>query len=413
MTGMTDAYSRFTQTIANRTGMDPNAVSSSLRRQSPDTAASTTIDRPVFMGFDKRLEPIAAKVAAGERLSLEDGLLLYETPDLLTVGALANQVREHRWGDKTFYNLNMHINPTNVCWVDCGLCAFGKFKGTPGTYAMTPEQVLEMVNPEVDEVHMVAGLHPNLPYEWYLDVMRVIKEAYPHIHVKGWTAVEIDFMQRLSKKPLPEIFEEMREAGLGSMPGGGAEIFHPEVRAIICKHKISGDRWLKIHRVAHECGFRSNATMLYGHVERPEHKVDHLMRLRDLQDQTGGFQCLIPLHFHPENTALQQVTEASGMDDLREIAVSRLLLDNFDHIKAYWIMLTPKLAQVALWWGADDMDGTVVQEKIVHDANCASPRGLLQSDITTAIREAGRVPVLRDTLYRELPDRTASLAAAE
>lgn len=403
---MTDAYTRFTTTIAGRTGLDPNAVSTSLK------AGTAAPDRnlPIYRGgMDPALQGIAEKVEAGERLTFEEGMTLYTTPDLLTVGRLANLVRERRWGAKTFYNINMHINPTNVCWVDCGLCAFGKFKGTPGTYAMTPEQVLEMVIPEVDEVHMVAGLHPNLPYEWYLDVLRVVRDRYPHIHLKVWTAVEIDFMQRLSKKPLADIFADLREAGMGSMPGGGAEIFHPEVRQIICKHKINADRWLEIHRAAHEAGFRTNATMLYGHIERPEHKVDHLLRLRDLQDETGGFQCLIPLHFHPENTALQQVQEASGMDDLREIAVSRLLLDNFGHIKAYWIMLTPKLAQVALWWGADDMDGTVVQEKIVHDANCVSPRGLLQDELLSAIREAGRTPVLRDTLYNELAERQVTL----
>ncbi|MEO7993259.1 MAG: aminofutalosine synthase MqnE [bacterium] len=398
---MSDAYSRFTETIERRTGVDPNSVSTSLRR-SPVGARPREVIAPTYRGPDPRLKDIAAKVEAGERLSFEDGITLYTTSDLLTVGHLANAVRERLWGDKTFYNINMHLNPTNVCWVDCGLCAFGKFKGTPGTYVMTPEQVREMVDPNVDEVHMVAGLHPNLPYEWYLDVMRVIKEAYPHIHIKGWTAVEVDFMQRLSKKPLNVIFDDMREAGLGSMPGGGAEILAKEVRDIICKHKISGERWLEIHEAAHTAGFKTNATMLYGHVEKPEHKVDHLVRLRELQDKTGGFQCLIPLHFHPDNTALQHVTEASGMDDLREIAVGRLLLDNFPHIKAYWIMLTPKLAQVALWWGADDMDGTVKQEKIVHDANCQSPVGLIQEDLLSAIREAGRVPVLRDTLYREI-----------
>jgi aminodeoxyfutalosine synthase len=252
------------------------------------------------------------------------------------------------------------------------------------------------------EIHVVGGLHHQKPFDWYLDVVRTIHEASPDLHIKAWTGVEINWFSFLTKKPVRWVLEQMVEAGLGSMPGGGAEIFHPEVRDRICEHKADAQNWLDIHRTAHELGLRTNATMLYGHIEKPWHRVDHLCRLRDLQDRTGGFQTFIPLAFHPENTGLDHIPKPSGLTDLSVMALSRILLDNFDHIKAYWIMLGEKIAQVALSFGADDLDGTVIHELIYHDAGAKTPEGLTVDQIHRMIREAGRIPVERDTLYRQV-----------
>jgi aminodeoxyfutalosine synthase len=355
---------------------------------------------------NQKLEVIRDKVEAGQRLSFDDGMFLSEETDLFTLGELANLIRERKNGNFAYYNVNTHLNPTNVCVYRCTFCAFRADLKSPKGYVMSDEQILERAA-EADargatEMHIVGGLHHQLPYDWYLHVVRIIHEAQPRLHLKAYTAVEWDWFSRLTGRPTRDILAEFKEAGLGSLPGGGAEIFHPEVRDKICEHKADGDAWLRIHREAHELGLRTNATMLYGHIEEARHRVDHLIRLRELQDETGGFQTLIPLAFHPENTGLSHITKASILMDLRTMALSRLMLDNFPHIKAYWIMLGIKTAQVALSFGADDIDGTVVHEKIYHDAGSDSPQELTVAELRRLIEEAGRIPVERDTLYHEV-----------
>jgi aminodeoxyfutalosine synthase len=355
---------------------------------------------------DARLSDIRAKVEAGERLSFDDGLFLEQHADLLTLGELANLVRERKNGNFAYYNVNTHLNPTNVCVYRCTFCAFRADLRSPKGYVMSDEQVLERATEAerrgATELHIVGGLHHQLPYDWYLNVVRVIHRAHPRLHLKAYTAVEWDWFGRLTGRPTRDILAEFRDAGLGSLPGGGAEIFHPEVRDRICEHKADAGAWLRIHREAHELGLRSNATMLYGHIEGPRHRIDHLVRLRELQDETGGFQTFIPLAFHPDNTGLAHIPKATGLMDLRTMAVSRLMLDNFPHVKAYWVMLGLKIAQVALSFGADDIDGTVVHEKIYHDAGSDSPQELTVAELRRLIEEAGRAPVERDTLYREV-----------
>jgi len=356
-----------------------------------------------------RLSSIRSKVEAGERLSFEDGVFLSEEADLFTLGELANIVRERKNCQFTYYNVNAHINPTNVCVYRCTFCAFRADLKSPKGYVMSDEQILaraaEADQSGATELHIVGGLHHQLPYEWYLNVVRIIHEAHPRLHLKAYTAVEWDWFCRLTGRPTRDILAEFKEAGLGSLPGGGAEIFHPEVRDKICEHKADSDSWIRIHREAHELGLRSNATMLYGHIEQPWHRIDHLCRLRALQDETGGFQTLIPLAFHPENTKLSHIAKPSGLMDLRTMAISRLMLDNFPHIKAYWVMLGIKTAQLALSFGADDIDGTVVHEKIYHDAGSDSPQELTVAELRRLIQEAGRIPVERDTLYHEVVRR--------
>ena len=353
---------------------------------------------------DARLKPIAEKVMAGERLSFDDGVALYQSHDLLATGWLANHVREKRHGNVCYFNVNRHINPTNVCLAHCRLCAFGRSPDQPGAYTFGLEEIwqraAEGVAEGATEFHIVGGLHPDLPFEFYLDMIRGLKQRFPQVHLKAFTMVEVGFYSRLSKLSIRDTLLAMKEAGVDSLPGGGAEIFNPRVRKIICDHKTSGRMWLDIARTAHELGLRSNATMLYGQIETLEERVEHLLLLRELQDQTHGFVTFIPLAFHPENTALSHLPKPTGFDDLKNIAVSRLLLDNFDHIKAYWIMLTPAIAQIALRFGANDIDGTVVEEKIYHDAGATTPQGVTRAELERLIREAGRVPVERDTLYR-------------
>ncbi len=359
---------------------------------------------------DKRLAPIAEKVQAGERLTFEGGLALYRTHDLLALGWLANSVRERLHGNVCYYNVNRHINPTNVCVAHCRLCAFGRDPNVPGAYTMALEEVFRTAasgsTEAVTEFHIVGGLHPDLTFDYYLDLIRGLKQRFPQVHLKAFTMVEIGYFAKITKLPAREVLLKLKQAGLDSLPGGGAEIFHPRVRKVICDHKTSGQLWLQIARTAHELGLHSNATMLYGHIETEEERVDHLLKLRALQDETRGFVCFIPLAFHPENTALSHLPKPTGFLDLKNIAASRLLLDNFPHIKAYWIMLTPRIAQVALRFGADDIDGTVVEEKIYHDAGATTAQGLRRSELLRLIREAGREPVERDTLYRAVT-RTA------
>ncbi len=355
---------------------------------------------------NKQLTVIREKVEAGERLSFDDGVFLYDRADLFSLGELANVVRERKNGNFTYFNVNTHLNPTNVCVYRCTFCAFRADLKSEKGYVMSDEQILDRAA-EADrrgatEVHIVGGLHHQLPYEWYLNVVRIIHRAYPRLHLKAYTAVEWDWFARLTGRSTRDLLAEFKEAGLGSLPGGGAEIFHPEVRDQICEHKADAAEWIRIHREAHELGLRTNATMLYGHIEQTRHRVDHLIRLRELQDETGGFQTFIPLAFHPDNTKLEHIPKASGLMDLKTMAVSRLMLDNFPHVKAYWVMLGIKTAQIALSFGADDLDGTVVHEKIYHDAGSDMPQELTVTEIRRLIEEAGRVPVERDTLYREV-----------
>ena len=356
---------------------------------------------------DAGLRPIAVKALAGERLSFEDGVALYRSSDLLAIGYLADRLRQRLHGNRTYFNVNRHINPTNVCVASCRLCAFGRKPDAPGAYTMALEEAFRIAGEgwteAVSEFHIVGGLHPDLPFQYYVDLLRGLKDRFPTVHLKAFTAVEIGYYSQLTQLPIHEVLERLKEAGLGSLPGGGAEIFAPAVRRVICDHKIGAHTWLKVHRTAHALGLYSNATMLYGHIESPEDATDHLLQLRALQDQTHGFQTFIPLAFHPANTELGKMvphSETSGFMDLKNVAVARLLLDNFPHIKAYWIMMTPRVAQVALRFGADDIDGTVVEEKIYHDAGATTPQVMTRQEIVRLIREAGCEPVERDTLYR-------------
>jgi len=356
---------------------------------------------------DIQLQAIAEKVLAGERLTFEDGVALYRSHDLLALGYLANHVREQRHGKRTYFNVNRHINPTNVCVASCKLCAFGRKPDAPGAYTMALDEAFRIAGENwseaVTEFHIVGGLHPDLPFEYYVDLLRGLKRRFPSVHLKAFTAVEIGYYSHITQLPIREILVRLKDAGLGSLPGGGAEIFAPEVRRVICDHKIGAHMWLKIHRTAHELGLHSNATMLYGHIESAEDRVDHLLQLRGLQDETHGFMTFIPLAFHTPNTELGKLVEhheTTGFMDLKNVAVARLLLDNFPHIKAYWVMMTPRVAQVALKFGADDLDGTVVEEKIYHDAGATTPQAMTRHEIIRLIREAGHEPFERDTLYR-------------
>ncbi len=356
---------------------------------------------------DIQLRPVAEKVMAGERLGFEDAVTLFRSNDLLAIGYLANSVRQKLYGKLTYFNVNRHINPTNVCVASCRLCAFGRKPDAPGAYTMALEEAFRIAGENwteaVTEFHIVGGLHPDLPFQYYVDLIRGLRERFPTVHLKAFTAVEIAYYSHISKLSIREILGNLKEAGLGSLPGGGAEIFAPAVRRVICDHKIGAYTWLKVHRTAHELGLHSNATMLYGHIESAEDRVDHMLQLRNLQDETHGFQTFIPLAFHPANTELGKLVphrETTGFTDLKNVAISRLVLDNFPHIKAYWIMMTPRVAQVALRFGADDIDGTVVEEKIYHDAGATTPQAMTRQQLIRLIRETGLEPFERDTLYR-------------
>jgi aminodeoxyfutalosine synthase len=352
------------------------------------------------------LADIIARVHAGERLNYDDGLRLFRSHDLLTIGQLADLVNTRLNGNQyVYFNQNRHINPTNVCAFHCNFCSFARpQEDSPGAYTWTPAEIVERVRPDVHErvteFHIVGGLHPRLGFDYYVDILVALKQAYPWIHLKAFTAVEIDFFAQLMGLSHEAILRRLMDAGLDSMPGGGAEIFHPEVRLKICPEKADADTWLSVHRTAHRLGLHTNATLLYGHIEQYEHRVDHLLRLRELQDDTGGFQTFIPLRYHPENNNLgRRLDWTTAHDTLKTLAVSRLLLDNFAHVKAYWIMLTPPIAQLALHFGADDIDGTVVEEKIYHDAGATTDEQLDKFDLLRLIKAAGKTPVERDTVY--------------
>ncbi len=352
------------------------------------------------------LQNIRDKVIAGERLTFEDGLALEASNDLFELGSLANLVRERKNGNYAYYNVNTHINPTNVCVYTCDFCAFRADLNDPRGYVMDKPQILERAGQAhargATELHIVGGLHHELPFDYYVDLVRWIHDAYPELHLKAYTAVEIEWFVKISKLSTRQVLERLVDAGLGSLPGGGAEIFHAVVRDEICGAKASTATWLDVHRTAHQLGLHSNATMLYGHIDRAKHRIDHLVRLRELQDETGGFQTFIPLAFHPDNSRMDEIPKPSAVMDLKVMAISRLMLDNFPHIKAYWVMLGIKTAQIALAFGADDIDGTVVHEKIYHEAGSDSPQESTVDEIRRLITEAGRIPIERDTLYHRV-----------
>jgi len=351
---------------------------------------------------------ISAKVVSGERLSDADAVFLFQSNDLTAIGELAALANERRNGRTVSFNVNRHLNYTNICLNRCRFCAFRRDRGEDGAYLLGIEEIRDAAGEAAvqgaTEIHMVGGLHPDLPFEDYLGMLRAVKSVSPGLHLKAFTAVEIDHLSRISGLPLRELFRRLRDAGLDSLPGGGAEIFAEAVREELCGDKISGARWLEVMEEAHRCGLRSNATMLYGHREDCRDRVGHMSRLRELQDRTGGFQAFVPLPFQPRNTLLQieGARGGGGVDDLKTIAVARLYLDNFLHIKAYWVMLGEKIAQVALAFGADDLDGTVVDERIGHEAGADSPRGMSRAGIVRLIVKAGREPVERDSLYNVL-----------
>jgi aminodeoxyfutalosine synthase len=352
------------------------------------------------------LQDIIRKVDAGERLSAADGLRLAESNDLPLLGQLAHTVRERLHGDKVHYNINRHINPTNVCFVGCELCAYADDPNAEGTWSYTPQECVDLARkdfiPGTSEFHIVGGLHPRWKFDVYLDILRSLKQAFPEVHLKAFTMVEIDFLASIGKLSVPETIAKLREAGLDSCPGGGAEIFDENVRHQIASRKMSSERWLEVAGLVHDAGLKSNCTMLFGHIEEPRHWVDHLIRLREQQDISGGFQCFIPLAFHPANTKFAHLPGPSMLQKLKVIALSRLLLDNIPHIKAYWVMLGREIAQVALRFGADDLDGTVNDERVTYAAGGTAGKGMNRSEIEDFIRDIGLRPVLRDTVYNEL-----------
>ena len=349
------------------------------------------------------LYKIYEKVLSNNRLSAGDGELLFSTPHLPALGYLANLVRERFNGNRAYYIYNQHINYSNICINLCKFCAFGKEKTHPEAYEMSIEEIVSKIRERraepVTEVHIVGGLHPDLPYQYYLDMLKAIKAERPEIHIQAFTCVEIAHLAAISGRSITETLEDLIQAGLGSIPGGGAEVFSTRIREKLCPGKLSGKDWLEVAKTAHRAGLRTNATMLYGHIETIPERIEHLLALREAQDETGGFLCYIPLAFHPKNTKLEHLSSTSGVDDLKSIAVSRLLLDNFSHIKAYWVMLGPKVAQISLSFGADDLDGTVMEEKITHMAGADTSQAMTRSEIEHLIRQAGRRPVERDTLY--------------
>ncbi|WP_018131694.1 aminofutalosine synthase MqnE [Effusibacillus pohliae] len=356
------------------------------------------------------LQDIQEKVLQGERLSFEDGVRLLKSPHLLQIGELADIVRQRKNGDYAYFIYNTHLNYTNVCYLDCKLCAFGLKPDNPNAYTLSLDQIeqkyREMAPKQFTELHIVGGVNAKLPLEYYEEMLRLAKRILPGVHVQAFTAVELDYIARVAKLSVEETLERLRLAGLDSILGGGAEIFDPEVRRIISGHKTDAARWFHVHEVAHAMGFRTNASILYGHIEKAEHVIDHFIRLRDLQDKTGGFSAFFPFAFHPDNTALAREYNlkelTSGWYDLKLLAVSRLMLDNFDHIRSFWMMIGQKMAQVSLAFGVDDLDGTVMEEQIVHAAGAETAHYTPKESFIRMIREAGRIPAERDTLYNIL-----------
>ena len=365
------------------------------------------------------LGDISERLSAGERLSFDEGVRLFDCPDLLALGWLANREREKRHDARTYYNFNIRLEATNVCVASCLFCSFARLRpGDPGSYTMSLEQAWDKLRDRahqpLTEIHVVNGLHPDLPFDYYLEMLRGFKRIRPGIHLKCFTAVEIAFFADLYKMSDEQVLRELQSAGLDSLPGGGAEIFAERVRRKICHDKCGADRYLEIHKLAHALGMRTNVTMLYGHIETKEERVDHMLRARALQDESGGFQAFIPLAFHPDNNQMRKLPAPSATDTLRVHAVSRLMLDNIAHIKAFWIATGVEVAQVSLWFGVDDLDGTVQEEKIYHMAGARTPEAMTTTAIRRLIRAAGRDPIERDTLYNvvtgpESPDDAPAL----
>ncbi|MGD9900743.1 MAG: aminofutalosine synthase MqnE [Calditrichaceae bacterium] len=352
------------------------------------------------------LRDIYDRVVNGERISPEDGLRLFQSNDILMIGKMANIIRERKNGKNAYFTMNQHINHTNVCRNDCLFCAFYRKDGEEGAYRMSldtvSQKLKERISENIREIHIVGGLDDNLPYEYYLDVVRVAKEIRPEANVKAYTAVEIAYFAERSGKSWEEVLDDLIKAGLNTMPGGGAEVFSQRVMRKLFMDKLTADEWIKIHHIAHNKGVRTNATMLYGHIETQEERIEHFVKLREAQDKSGGFLTFIPLAFHPENTKMRKLPRATGMTDLKNIAISRIMLDNFDHVKAYWVMLGTKLAQVALSFGADDIDGSVVEEKIYHMAGSDSAQMMSKEQLKRLITDSGHIPVERDALYNEI-----------
>ncbi len=349
---------------------------------------------------------IQEKVLDGQRLDYEDGIKLFESDEILTIGRLANIVRERKNKNNTYYIINRHINYSNICKNRCKFCAFSRDKDESGAYLMNIEDILDKASQVIEEgateLHIVGGLHPELGLDFYVKMISLLHERFPKVHLQAFTAVEIAHFAEVAGITAYETLKELKNAGLGSLPGGGAEVFAQSVREELCPEKLSGEDWLNTMREAHGLGLRSNATMLYGHVEKNEDRVSHLLKLRELQDDTNGFMSFIPLAFHPKNTDLENFSNTTGILDLKMFAVGRLMLDNFDHIKAFWIMVGVKLAQVSLSFGVDDIDGTVAEEKITHSAGAVTPEALTVDEIESLIKETGRDPVERDTLYNRV-----------
>ncbi len=370
------------------------------------------------------LKKIEKKILSGKRLTSEDALACFESSDIFTLGRLANHVAQKLNGNNAYFVQNHHINPTNICVNRCKFCAFSKSRGDKGAYEMSIKDIVKKLKGQVgqrkgtktagtaklrhkgtegfSEVHIVGGLHPDWGLDHYVEILQKIKEHFPSLHIKAFTAVEIDYFAKISGLSLKNTLTALKNAGLESMPGGGAEIFNARVRNKICPEKINAGKWLKVMETAHSVGIKTNATMLYGHLEKYKHRVEHMLKLRNLQDKTGGFQAFIPLAFHPKNTNIDNAQYTSGIDDLKTIAISRLFLDNFPHIKAYWIMLGAKIAQLALCFGADDLDGTIVEEKITKSAGALSGSAMTKSELINLIEKAGKVPVERDSFYQAL-----------
>jgi aminodeoxyfutalosine synthase len=352
------------------------------------------------------IQTALSKALRGERLTFEDGVNLYSSPDLVELGAVADELNQRKNGRDVFFNVNRHINPTNICALSCKFCAFSRKPGEEGAYAYSEDEIAHRARVAAEsgatEVHMVGGLHPRWKLSNYTNIIRTVKQTAPQLHVKAFTAVELDWLARKERKTVAEVLVELREAGLGSLPGGGAEIFVPYIREKICDTKLTGEGWLQIHRTAHTMGLRSNCTMLYGHIEDVEARVDHMLRLRALQDETSGFNVFIPLAYQPENNELGINRHTYGVDDLKTIAIARLMLDNFRHIKSYWVMTGDRVAQTALHFGANDLDGTVVEEKIANMAGSRAGMAMAKSKILRIIRDADRIPVERSTVYEPI-----------
>jgi aminodeoxyfutalosine synthase len=347
------------------------------------------------------LDAVEERAGRGERLGREDALALFGVRDVIRLGRIADEAKRRRWGDRAHFVINRQINPSNICVLSCRFCDFATKRGRPNAYEMTLEQIVQQCSAELHEIHIVGGLHPDWPWAHYLEMFRAIKRAFPQIQIKAWTAVEIDFFSKKFRLPVEEVLRQLQAEGLAALPGGGAEVFSERVRKALFPFKIGAPRWLEIHRIAHRLGIRTNATLLYGHMETHEERVDHMLKLRDLQEETGGFMSFIPLAYQPGKTQVVP-RQASALEDVKTIAIARLLLDNIPHIKAYWVTMGEDVASIALHFGADDLDGTIGEERIMHAADAGSPVHLTRSRLIELIRETGLTPVERDALYRTI-----------